>query len=84
VPERLQGLLLILLGLANLAFVILAQRSGWFEVRSPFPNPPAYAPYVGPLTFVLGLAGILAVGLCIVGLKKLLDPDDWRPPKHLG
>jgi glycosyltransferase involved in cell wall biosynthesis len=84
VPERLQGLLLIFLGCLDLALILLAQRSGWFEVRSPFPNPPAFAPYVGPLTFFLAIASLLAIALCVVGLKKLLAPDDWHPPKHLG
>ena len=36
--ERLQGLLLLLLGCAAMASIVLAQRAGWFQpVRLPLP-----------------------------------------------
>ena len=30
------------------------------------------------------IIGIGALGLCLIGMKMLLWPDDWNPPKHLG
>lgn len=78
--ERFQGLLLILLGLASMFLLFLARQSGWLDFRPPVP---AGVPVISPLACLLPLAGLGALGLCLVGFKKLVAPDDWRPPKHL-
>jgi hypothetical protein len=83
--ERVQGLLLILAGSASLMLIILAQQSGWLEVQPPLPPGmrPEGVPILTPLSCVLPMAAIGAIGLCFVGLQKLFAPDNWRPPKHL-
>jgi hypothetical protein len=87
VLERLYGLLLILAGVACLALVVTAQQHGWFQPKLPGPLPGTgnlAVPIITPLSCFYPLAAIGSLGLCIVGVRKLLAPDDWRPPKHLG
>jgi hypothetical protein len=50
-------------------------------VPSISPNLP---PVASPLACLLILIGIGSFGLCMLGVHKLLSPDDWQPPKHLG
>ena len=82
--ERLQGLLLILAGCASLALVYLVQQHGWLELRPPTPPGirPEWVPVVTPVSCILPMAALGAVGLCWVGLKKLFSIDDGRPPRH--
>jgi hypothetical protein len=40
-------------------------------------------PTVTPLACLAPIVGFGALGLCLIGMKKLLWPDDWQPPKHL-
>jgi hypothetical protein len=85
--ERLSGLLLFLAGTASLAAILLMQRAGWFQpTRLPLPAGlrPELVPVLTPLACVAPLATLGALGLCLLGLRKLLAPDDWEPPKHLG
>ena len=83
--ERLQGLLLILVGCTLMLLLYLAQQSGWLQARPPIPAGvrPDLLPVVTPLSCLLPLASLGAVGLCLVGIRKLLTPDTWQPPKHL-
>ena len=81
--ERLQGLLLILAGCAGLAIAYLIQQ---FPLQPPSPPPgmpPGLVP-ASPMTCLLPMIGIGSVGLCLLGVKKLLFPDDWQPPRHMG
>ncbi len=84
--ERLLGLLLVLLGCGAMALIVLAQRAGWFQpVHVPLPAGARSAPLpiLTPLSCLLPLASLGALALCLLGLYKLLAPDDWQPPKHL-
>src|SRR5207248_9386594 len=85
VAERLRGLLLILLGCASLMLVYLAQQNGWLQVRPPTPPGarPGLLPVITPLSCVLPMAAIGALGLFLAGLQKLLGGDDWQAPKHI-
>ncbi len=83
--ERLQGLLLILAGCATFALTYLAQQYLVPLGRVPVPpgSLPGLAPTASPLSCLLPLMGLGSAGLCFLGIKKLLAPDDWQPPKHL-
>jgi hypothetical protein len=85
VAERLRGLLLILLGCVSLMLVYLAQQHGWLQLRPPTPPGarPELLPVITPLSCVLPMAAIGALGLCLAGLQKLLGGDDWQAPKHI-
>jgi hypothetical protein len=84
--ERLQGLLLILVGCASMVLIYFAQQAGWFQQARP-PTPPGirpeFLPVITPLSCVLPMAALGALGLCFIGFKRLVAPDDWNPPKHL-
>lgn len=85
--ERLLGLLLFVLGCGVMALIVLAHQAGWFQpVRLPLPPGarPAPLPILTPLSCWLPMASLGALALCLLGLYKLLAPDDWQPPKHLG
>jgi hypothetical protein len=84
--ERLQGFLLVLLGCATMVLIYLAQQGGWFGPRPPLPTGPGGVslPTVSPLACLVPIIGVGALGLCLIGMKMLLWPDDWNPPKHLG
>lgn len=85
--ERLQGLALILAGCVSLALVSFVQLSGWLQALRPAPPPGVpggLLPLLNPLYCLLFLVLIGALGLLLVGVKKLLAPDDRQPPKHLG
>lgn len=84
VAERLRGLLLILLGCVSLMLIYQAQQHGWLQLRPPTPPGarPELLPVITPLSCVLPMAAIGALGLCLAGLQKLLGGDDWRAPKH--
>lgn len=85
--ERLEGLLLLLAGCGSLALIAWLQQSGWLQPARP-PLPPGLAgqplPILNPIACLLPLGVIGALGLCLVGLKRLFDPDNWRPPRHGG
>jgi hypothetical protein len=85
-PERLQGLLLILAGCLCLTLIYLAQQNGWLQQARP-PTPPGVhpelLPVITPLSCVLPMAAMGALGLCFAGAKKLVAPDDWQAPKHI-
>lgn len=85
--ERLEGLLILLVGCGSLALIYSLQHSGWLQPARP-PIPPGLAgqalPIINPIACILPLCVIGALGLCLVGLKRLFDPDDWRPPTHRG
>jgi hypothetical protein len=84
--DRLQGLLLILAGCACLSLIYLAQQNGWLHQARP-PTPPGVSPdllpVITPISCILPMAALGALGLCFAGAKKLIAPDDWQPPKHL-
>lgn len=82
--ERLQGLLLLFAGIGSMALIYLAQQHGWLQLRMPTPPGirPELVPVVTPVSLIFPMATLGALALCWVGLKKLFDPDDWKPPKH--
>jgi hypothetical protein len=86
-PERLQGLLLILAGCVSLGLVSLSLRGASLLPAPPLAppgQPPELSALLTPLPVVLALIAVGGLGLCLVGLRKLLAPDDWQPPRHLG
>ena len=82
--ERLQGLVLILIGCGGLALLYVGQQNGWLSGRPPMPAGMPPVPLISPLACLNIFIGIGSLGLCLIGVRKLLNPDDWNPPKHLG
>lgn len=82
--ERLKGLLLILAGSATLVLVSLAQQHLATLIRPPAPPglPTMFVPLSSPFAWLLPMIGLGAVGLCLLGIRKLLFPENWDPPKH--
>ena len=83
--ERLQGLLMILAGCAAMVLIWFAQQNGWLQVRPPTPPGvrPELLPVVTPLSCILPMAAIGALGLCVVGVRRIVMPDAWQPPEHV-
>jgi hypothetical protein len=52
------------------------------QVPTPPGIRPELVPVVTPVSFIFPMASLGALALCWIGLKKLFDPDDWKPPKH--
>ena len=82
--ERLQGLALILAGGLSLALVHLLQQ---YLARSGRLLPPILAqlepgPLTSPFNCLLGFVALGALGMILVGTKKLVFPDRWQPPVH--
>jgi hypothetical protein len=86
VSDRLEGFLLILAGCTIASITYLAQQYLLPLIAPPAPPglPPGLTATASPITCVLPLIFLGSIGLCLVGAKKLLFPDDWQPPKHLG
>jgi hypothetical protein len=84
VSERLQGLLLILAGGVSLALVHFLQRylAGSGRLLPPMLAQLEPGPLASPFNCLLGFVALGALGLILVGAKKLLFPDNWRPPVH--
>ena len=84
--DRLQGLLLILAGCAGLVLVSHAQQFLAPLLQPPAPPgvPTALLPVASPFAWLLPMIGLGSLGLGLLGIKKLLWPEDWEPPKHRG
>ncbi len=78
--ERLQGLLLLLIGLAGCAGALaLYQLGGLPGAPAPPPPPPglkglSLAPLFSVTNCMVPLMAIGSVGLVLVGLRRMVDP----------
>ena len=85
--DRLEGFLLILAGCTISTLTYLAQQYLLPLIVPPTPPPgipPGLIATASPIACVLPLIFLGSIGLCLIGAKKLLFPDDWQPPRHLG
>ena len=84
--ERFEGFLLILAGCTISTLAYLAHQYVLPLIAPPAPPglPAGLTTAASPIACVLPLIFLGSIGLCLVGAKKLLFPDDWQPPKHLG
>ena len=84
--DRLQGLLLILAGCISLVLLTHVQHYLAPLLQPPAPPgvPVALLPASSPFACLLPMIGLGSVGLGLLGIKKLLWPEDWQPPKHRG
>jgi hypothetical protein len=83
-PERLVGLLLVLAACGSLALLLSLREYAALLPRPPVA--PGLPPQMGflfePLTCFGPLLLLGSLGMFLVGLRKLILPDEWRPPRR--
>ncbi|GEM_PF-6427733 len=72
--DRLTGLWLVLAGLGMLLVLRLLSQPGLIPQPTPPPGFPSGIPIVSPLSCLAPILALGAVGMILVGLKRLLFP----------